>query len=307
MDIIGKVIANLAHGAAGVKWTDSAARTRRETESRPRTAAPFSSRVMFFGLKKLVSVWLMPLPLCLVLLAVGLWLMRSSRRARLGRGLLMTGIFLLFVFSNRLLSSALVRPLEERYAAIPEIAADAALPPSLARCRYVVVLGSGNGNTPGRAALNELSQAAHGRLAEAVRLIRRLPDAQLVLCGPADGKYPTHASALARAAVSLGIDRDRIVLIENVRDTEDESLAVRQRVGTAPCAVVTSAWHMPRAVALCRHAGLDALPCPTDYSAHSDGKFHFTDLFWDLESLQRSTWGVRERLGLIWITLRGKT
>jgi uncharacterized SAM-binding protein YcdF (DUF218 family) len=262
---------------------------------------------MLFGLKKFVSIWLMPLPLCLVLLLLGVWLMRSPRRARLGRGLLMTGIFLLFVFSNKLLSSAFVRPLENRYPAIPELAASAPLPPALARCRYVVVLGSGHGNTPGRAVLNELSQAAHARLGEAVRLLHLLPEAQLIVCGPPDGIHLSHASALTRAAVSLGVQRDRIVLIEDVRDTEDESLAVRQRVGTAPCAIVTSAWHMPRAMALCHHAGLDALACPTDYTAHDDGKFHFTDLFWDLESLQRSTWAVRERLGLAWITLRGKT
>ena len=57
---------------------------------------------------------------------------------------------------------------------------------------------------------------------------------------------------------------------------------------------------------LARHAGVDAVPCPTDYSSHADGTWSWYDLLWDLESLERSTWAVRERLGQLWITLRGR-
>ncbi len=286
-------------------------RTRSTADSLSRLAqdhqTSFGHR-MFFGLKKLIAYFLMPLPLCLWLMLAGLLLTRSkvARRAKLGRTLVVTAATLLFLFGNKFVSLSLVRPLEFRYAAIPELPAGEPVPPALAACRYIVVLGSGNADTPGRAALSQMSQSALARITEAVRLLRALPKAKLVLSGPPVGTKPSHATMLARSAMSLGIERDRIVLIEQVRDTEDESLAVRAQLGGEPFGLVTSAWHMPRSVALFRHAGMDPLPCPADFTGHDDGAWHWNDLLWDVESLERSTWAVRERIGYLWIWLRGK-
>jgi uncharacterized SAM-binding protein YcdF (DUF218 family) len=264
---------------------------------------------MFFWLKKLIGFWLMPLPFCLTLLVVGLgFACLSAKRARLGRRLALAGLGLLLLFSNKYVSIWLVHPLEARHAAIPELTAGQPLPPQLAACRYVVVLGGGNGNSHGLSATSQLSSSALARVTEAVRLLRVLPDASLIVSGPGDGgDHPTHATMLTRAAVSLGVEPSRIAFIDQARDTEDESLATARIVGTAPFALVTSAWHMPRAVALFRHAGLSPLPCPADFSAHTDDDFSWTDLFPEEPSLERSTWAVRERLGYLWIWLRGKT
>jgi uncharacterized SAM-binding protein YcdF (DUF218 family) len=261
---------------------------------------------MLFWLKKLIGYCLMPVPVCVGLLVIGCVLLLWTKRTRLGRTLILTGTLLFALFSNQLFSGWLVRPLENRYPPIPELVHGRPIPPALAACRYVIVLGSGNGNTAGRASLNQLSVSARARLTEAVRLLRVLPEAQLVMSGPAEKKHPSHAVVLARAAIALGIEENRIALIEQVRDTEDESLAVRRRVGDAPVALVTTAWHMPRAMALFRHAGLTAVACPTDYTATDDGEWDWVDLLFDVESLGRSTAGIRERLGYAWIWLRGK-
>jgi uncharacterized SAM-binding protein YcdF (DUF218 family) len=262
---------------------------------------------MFFWLKKTIGYWLMPVPLCLVLLVLGLCLSCSHRRARLGRWLMGLGTLLLVLFTNKFVSQWLVRPLETRYPAVPELVTGAPLPPALASCRFVVVLGAGNGNSPGVSALNELSTSARARITEAVRILRALPDARLIVSGPAEGTHVSHATVLERAAVSLGIDPARIERVEHAHDTEDEAHAVRDRVGSAPCVLVTSAWHMPRAAALFRHTGVNVLPCPTDYTSHSDGEFHWRDFLFDMESMERSTFAVRERIGYTWIWLRRKT
>ncbi len=259
---------------------------------------------MFFWLKKFLGYWLMPLPLCLVLLVAGLWLARTKRGVKLGRSCLIAGVLGLLLCSNKLVSLWLLHPLEARYATIPELQADA-LPPAVAACRFVVVLGSGNGNTPGFSATNELSVAALGRITEGVRLLRVLPQARLVVSGPAEGDHPAHAVVLARAAQSLGVDLSRVLYIDQARDTEDESLAVKKIVGEAPFALVTTAWHMPRTMALFRHAGLAPLPCPTDYHARV-GDLRWNDAFWDVDSLERSTCAVHERIGYLWIWLRGR-
>lgn len=261
---------------------------------------------MFFWLKKFVSFWLMPLPFCLTVIIVGLVLMAFARRARLGRALLTAGVVLLMLFSNKLVSRWLIRPLETQYAAIPEFAAGAPLPPALAECRFVVVLGGGNGSSPGVSANNLLSTSATSRLFEAVRLLRALPEAKLIVSGPGDGVRDSHAVVLARAAQANGISPDRIEHVDQARDTEDESRAVQRIARGKPVALVTSAWHMPRSVALFRSAGLSPLPCPADFRSHAADDFGFESLLWDVDSLTRSTFAVRERIGHLWIRLRGK-
>jgi uncharacterized SAM-binding protein YcdF (DUF218 family) len=277
----------------------------RKARLAPRAARRFARRV-FFWLKKLLGFWLMPLPVCLALLVVGLGLAGSARRARLGRRLLLAGVALLLLFTNKTVSVWLVRPLEARYPAIPELRADVPPPPALAACRFVLVLGSGNGHSAGLSATNQLSVSALARITEAVRLLRVLPEARLIVSGPAESNHPSHATVLARAAESLGVGPGRIVFIDQARDTEDESLAASRIISDAPFALVTSAWHMPRAIALFRRAGLAPLPCPADFTAHPNDEFHWDDLWWDTASLERSTWAVHERLGYLWIWLRGK-
>ncbi|MEY2877819.1 MAG: hypothetical protein RLZZ15_199 [Verrucomicrobiota bacterium] len=262
---------------------------------------------MLFTLKKFVSFWLMPVPACLLLIAIGWGLVRWTKRRRLGRALQIAGAALLLLFGNKYVSSALVRPLEAHYAAIPELRAGEPVPPALAACRYIVVLGSGHGHTPGLAATTMLSTAALGRLTEAVRLMRVLPDAKLIVSGPADNDHETHASVLARAAESLGVARERILLITDGHDTEEEAAATAKIARGAPVAVITSAWHLPRAVALFRHMGLAPLPVPCDYAWHTNGDFRWEEAIWDRESIDRSTRAVHEYIGYTWIWLRGKT
>jgi len=261
---------------------------------------------MLFWLKKVISFWLMPLPVCLVLVVAAWLLTRSGKRARLGRRLLAAAVFLLLLFGNVTVSTWLVRPLEALYPAIPELQSAADVPPELAGCGFVVVLGGGHGDLPGLSATNKLSPSALARVVEAVRILRVLPDARLIVSGPGDGTHPTHASVLAQAAVSMGIERGRIQLVDTAHDTEDEAYAAKGLTGNSRVALVTSAWHMPRAEALFRHAQVDALPCPVDYSAKPTSGLDLHDFAWDVESLERSTHAVHERLGLLWLRLRGR-
>jgi len=260
---------------------------------------------MFFWLKKLIGYWIMPVPLCVVVVTIGVVLLWRGKRQKLAHVLVTFGAILLLLLGNKLFSQWLVRPLEHRFPTIGELSVPSERA-KLAGCDFVVVLGSGNGFTPGMASINELSTSARARIVEAVRILRVLPEAQLLVSGPGEAKRATHATVLEQSAVSLGIDPGRIQRIEHARDTEDESNAVKKRVGDARVALVTSAFHMPRAAALFASAGVRCVPCPTDYTSHDDGEFHWGDLLWDVESLERSSLAIRERIGWVWISLRGK-
>jgi uncharacterized SAM-binding protein YcdF (DUF218 family) len=253
-----------------------------------------------FWLKKVVSYWLMPLPFCSALLVAGLVLAFSQRCRRAGLGLICAGTALLILFSNNYVSMRLTRPLESRYPAIPEMAASEPVPASIAGCRYIAVLGSGHADLRGVSATGRLSTSGLARIVEGVRLYRALPGATLILSGPALPLGRTHASVLAAAALSLGVSPSRIILLDTAKDTEEEAIAVARIAAGARTALVTSAWHMPRAATLFGSAGVDFVACPADFVSRAEGPMRF-----DSESLERSTLGVHEGLGLLWLRLRG--
>jgi uncharacterized SAM-binding protein YcdF (DUF218 family) len=189
---------------------------------------------------------------------------------------------------------------------VPELAAGTTLPADLAACKFVVVLGSGHTDVAGVAANNRLAPSGLARITEGVRLLRALPpDAKLIVSGPARPGGAAHAEVLAQAAVALGIARERIIEFSTARDTEDEAAEVKKIAGAAPVALVTSAWHMPRSMALFAHTGVRALACPTDFTGlHLELRDFYT---WDAAALVRTSWTVRERVGWLWIWLRGRT
>jgi uncharacterized SAM-binding protein YcdF (DUF218 family) len=259
-----------------------------------------------FWLKKTLTYCLMPLPVVLALLVGGFILAGSDKHRRLGRFLSFAGILVLLITSHRQVGLNLLAPLENQYSAIPELTENTPIPADLAACHYIVVLGGGHADMLGLPASSKLSPYALSRLTEAVRLARALPMAKLITLGPGRPGQDTHAHVLATAAISLGIDSNRIIENSLGRDTEGEALALREIVGGAPFALVTSAWHMPRSMGLMRKAGLNPLACPTDYQARANQTFSLNDWLWGIDGLERSSWAIYERLGTFWAKLRGK-
>jgi len=264
---------------------------------------------MLFLLKKLVGFSLLPLSIALGFMAAGacLLLFRVPFRTW-GVRLLLVGAAWLAITSNRGVGTALVSVLEQRHASLGPHAAG--LPP-LSTCRTIVVLGGGHADNSTLSANNRLSSSALSRLVEGVRLAHALPGAALWVSGPsAIAGKPSHARVLADTAVSLGIPRDRIVELTTGHDTEGEAEAVRTGIEAkagGPVALVTSAWHLPRAVALFRNAGIEVIPCPADYANRANDDFRFTDYFvCDLIGLERSTKAIYEFLGLAWAKVRGR-
>jgi uncharacterized SAM-binding protein YcdF (DUF218 family) len=258
-----------------------------------------------FWLKKYVSFFLMPLPFCLALLALGLLMGRSAKRARAGRRVVVTATILFLLLSNRFVSFVLLSPLEARYTAVPEVEQGQPAPIAIRECKFVAVLGGGHTEMQGRSATSQLSTSALARIVEAVRLLRILPDARLIVSGPGEIGHPTHATVLARAAESLGVDPARITLIDTAMDTEDESFAITRVAAGGRIALVTSSSHMPRAAHLFRKAGANFVPCPADFAARRDIHLQLSSFGWDSESLARSTLAFHEWIGLLWLRLRG--
>lgn len=262
---------------------------------------------MLFWIKKWVTLWLMPLPFCLALILLGAWLTQFPRRARLGRILALGAAGILILLGNYFVARALLRPLEIRFPGIAEIKGPDEIPAELAACQFVVVLGAGYGYSENLSATNQLNAPALARITEGVRILRWLPDAKLIVSGGPLVGGVTHAAQLAHAAISLGVTPNRILAMDQTRDTEEEARTAVQLVQGRRIALVTSASHMPRAEALFRGAGLSVVPCPTGFRTQAEETFTVAQLFFDADALSRSTAALHERLGLAWSSLRGKT
>jgi len=260
-----------------------------------------------FLLKKILGYLLMPLPLGLGLMSLGLLLLCTRRRVR-GWSALILGWLILLAAANRGVSISLTASLEKTYPPVPAFAENAGPPGDLRAATMVAVLGGGHGDAPGLSAGQRLSGSARARLIEGVRLARALPAAWLVVSGPRNSSdsptLPTHARVLADAAVELGFPRERIVEIDSARDTAEETRALALLAGAEPIALVTSAWHLPRAMKLAANAGLKAFPCPSDYLGSRDDDIPFAAwLTWDADSLGNTTRAWREYLGQAWAAL----
>jgi uncharacterized SAM-binding protein YcdF (DUF218 family) len=261
---------------------------------------------MFFWLKKLLTLPFLPLYFSILAGALGLALLLFTRRQKLARVLLLTATFVLALFSNKGVARLLIEPLEGTYAPIPEAITARELPENARHSVAVVVLGGGHGEAAGFSRVNQLSSSALRRLAEGVRLAHLLPTASLIVSGYQGPNEISHAQVLAEAAESLGIAGNRILRFDKTRDTDDEAQELKRTLGEQPFLLVTSAWHMPRAMALCEKAGLHPVAAPADYMLRVDADSGWASLTFDLGALERSTKAIHERLGLFWAKLRGR-
>jgi uncharacterized SAM-binding protein YcdF (DUF218 family) len=259
---------------------------------------------VLFIAKKLVSRLLFPLPLSLGLLLVGLILLWFSKRQRAGKVLVTLGTLLLLACSSSAVSEKLILPLEWRHP--PYGLRDEFRVPE-EQIRYIVVLAGGIPSVEGYPITRQVGGDALGRLVEAVRVYQRCPNAQLVLSGGrgVDPNADPHTLTNLLFVKLLGVDEARVIVRNISNDTEEEARNLAPLVGQAPVVLVTSASHMPRALALFEHYGVQAIPAPGDYRTGLIYLFEAEGLLPNAGALYNSERAIYEYIGMLWARLRG--
>jgi uncharacterized SAM-binding protein YcdF (DUF218 family) len=207
---------------------------------------------------KAVVGWILPpglFVLALAILAVLLW----KRNRRYSIVLACVGL-VLYLSSIPLVADALIRSLERAYSPPAEIHGD-----------VIVMLGGGaTPDTPDVGGQGMLTGSAANRLLTVARLYRetKLP---IILSGgqvfPDDG---VEADIARRQLVALGVPADAIIVEDASRNTEENAQYTKsllQRYGFQRPVLVTSAFHMRRAVIDFTKVGVSVVPYPTDYQA----------------------------------------
>jgi uncharacterized SAM-binding protein YcdF (DUF218 family) len=215
---------------------------------------------MLFVLSKFLGFFVLPSNAMVVAGLAGLVMMQRKRTARAGRGVVAAALVLLLAFGLLPFGKLLMVPLEERF---PPWDAARGTPDG------IVVLGGAIdpdvADRPG-SGLNEAAE----RITAAIGLARRYPAAKILYSG--GNILPSPGASEARAAAALfesfGIPASRLVLEDQSRTTAENAAFSRLLVMPKPgerWLLVTSAWHMPRAVGAFRKAGFPVEAYPVDY------------------------------------------
>lgn len=252
---------------------------------------------MGFALAKIGGWLALPPGLLVVLLVLGGLLWAWGYR-RTGGGLVAAATLLLYLLSTAPVGRALLQPLERRFGEPP--------PAALRRCEAVAVMGGGVRPGP-RLGEVRLSGSSTLRALEALRLWRRL-GLPIVLSGSAVwGQGPPSAELMAGLLAGLGVPRDRLITETRSRNTYQNGLRTRgiaRRRGWNTLCAVTSAYHLPRTVAVFAELGLDAVPVPADFRAPGGGGPGWLGLVPTIGHLEASAAALHEYVGLLYYRLR---
>lgn len=262
--------------------------------------------MLFFVLSKLLWSFVMPLNLCAILLCAGAVLssVGRERMRRAGKFLIGSGIVLLLGFGVMPLGHDTLVLLEARYPPLDTKRAGSV--------DGIILLGGAvETRIPAINGLPEINDNAD-RITEFVRLARLHPQARLVFTGGSaeitGGGGPPEADLIAPLLETLGLGGRGIVYERQSRNTYENVILSRDLV--KPKAgerwiLVTSAFHMPRSVAVFESAGWPVIPAPSDF--RTDGKIIILPRRFDvLRAMEESGIAIKELIGFVAYSLSGK-
>lgn len=247
----------------------------------------------------LVSALLLSPLVFLLLAGAGAWLLAVKRR-RAGLVLAAAGVLLPVLLSVGPVCDLFLRPLERGYPPFP---------PDAPAVDAVVVLGGGViAGAPDEGGASRLSNESQARLAYGLFLHKRT-SAPLVVSGGRvwrSSSADPEATVAVRFLVRLGVPQSLVTAEERSRNTWENAREVARILGQrrmARVALVTSAYHMPRAMLAFSKAGVACVPAPTDYKS-SGGSLTVGDVLPSFEALATSFRALREYLGLLQYLLK---
>ncbi|MDR4462609.1 MAG: YdcF family protein [Nitrospirales bacterium] len=258
--------------------------------------------------KKIVASFFSPLSLCIEVMACGLLFLCFSRKQYIGKFLVTLGFMLLVISGYEGISGRIIRSLESQYPPInlSQVMSSRGGPNTQGSVKWIVVLASGIAGDATLPYQLRVSHHSRVRLMEGIRLHRMLPGSKIILTGGTGFEGAPEATTMSRVAEELGVSRADMVLEVESRDTKDHPLYVRDIVHDEPFILVTSAFHMPRAVRLFEKQGLFPIPAPT-------GQWVPPMQFWSLVNFFPSSAGVRlaelayhEYMGLLEAWVQGQ-
>src|SRR5215469_278146 len=257
---------------------------------------------MFFVLSKTLGLFMVPSNLMAALGLIGIALL-FTRFRRLASWLIVTSLVLIVFAGYSPLGNILMLPLEQRFPpwdtsrGAPDgiVVLGGAINPEISLARGVV-------------ALNDSAE----RITVTAELAHRYPNARIVLSGGTSSlnpNTPREAPIAVKELVALGVAHDRITIDDQSRNTIENAVFSHLLASPKPderWILVTSAAHMPRAIAVFRAAGFPVEAYPVDYQ--TSGRNDIIGLNTSLApGIVKTDQAIHEWAGLVIYRLAGRT
>jgi len=225
----------------------------------------------------------------------GLALLLLNFRRSVAVAMLWGGLAVLGILGFRSIPDALLRTLENRYS-IPGVEI-------IDHSVGLIVLGGATGDPEvfqahGQVPLGESAE----RMTVSIALMRQHPKWELVFSG---GEGRLFAAGVTEAQLAKvfyqeqGLDMARLKLENGSRSTRENARFVTQMLGDRckqPWLLVSSAWHLPRAMNEFSATGCNVIPYPVDF--RTGDRTHWTE-YSLANSLLRWQMALHEWLGLL--------
>jgi uncharacterized SAM-binding protein YcdF (DUF218 family) len=256
---------------------------------------------LFFWLSKVL--WSLAAPGSLLVIAViVLWLLLTVGAQRLARclaGSLASALLLIAVFP---VGEWLLYPLESRFE--NDLPDDKSID-------GIIVLG-GSVNAIKSAAWDQVEMRATAeRELNFLALARRYPQARLAFTGGSGSlvnQEYKEAAWTRKLFEQQGLDLTRVSFEELARNTYENAVLSKKLLAPKPgenWLLITTAWHMPRAIGTFCKAGFPVLAHPVDHWTQRNNLWR---LEWDFaDNLSELNIALHEWTGLIMYRLTGKT
>jgi len=225
---------------------------------------------------KLFQAFLSPSVFIFVIFLIGTFFFKK----RVGKFFVFLGIILYYLFSISFISNLIISPLETKYQPINK--------EELNKTNATVLLLGGKESDVLRCAevlfiYNEKSNKT---------------DFKVVISGDNPVKSEIkEAESMRIFLINRGIATDNIILEDKSRNTYESAIKIKDLLGNELFFLVTSAYHMPRAILAFKSAKTNPFPAPTDFKIEED--YTFLDFFPDSRNLKKTDLAFHEYFGII--------
>ncbi len=256
---------------------------------------------MDFILSKVLWTFASPGSLLTLLLGLGLLLSAFGATAKLGRRLCLF-VFVCFASIAVLpVGDWALTPLENRFSFDPPERVDG-----------ILILGGDEQTKITAERSFPVALDSMRRYVTFADLARRYPDAKLVFAGGSPLLNPDKTLLDSEVAsllmADIGVPVERVLFEKKSRNTYENAAfaaAIAKPESTQNWLLVTSAWHMTRAMGCFRNAGWNVYAAPTGY--FTTGKYELSFLFRFDQQLRVLSLALHEYIGLVAYRLMGRT
>lgn len=228
-----------------------------------------------FVIKKIISAFIMPLSIGILLLLLALYLL-SRKKIKAAKITIALSFIWIFIMGYQPFANLLLAPLESKYSKLESIPYDV---------KYILLLGGD----------------PEGRTYEVLRLYNMSRGLKIITSGY-EGSFDVAEAIESRDfLIELGISKNDIIIQADPKDTKEEAIATKQIVGKEKFILVTDAIHMDRAIKLFNKQGLYPIPAPTNFLEKKSIYLNLPSGN-DLEHTERA---IHEYLGTLWYIIKG--